>query len=177
MNFQGLSAEAFGSATLARGLLLAHAATLLAFAHLRWLAPTGGLPALAASALGRLGWGAAAPLRSPTPRAAALLLLEANLIGIAFARSLHFQFYAWYALSLPLLAWSARLPGGAAGRLLLLALLERIWNVYPPTRHASLQLHACHTALLIGLLAAPPPEWRPAARGRKASAATRRKAA
>jgi len=153
VNWQGLSSEQFASQAHARGLLLAHAAALLLFAHRRWAAAAGGLPGLARAAARALRGGAGAPL---PPRAVACVLLEANLVGVAFARSLHFQFYAWYAQSLPLLAWSAALPGGPAARLLLLAALERVWNVYPPSRAASAQLHACHALLLLGLLRAGP---------------------
>jgi len=39
-------------------------------------------------------------------------------------------------------------------KLLLLAVIEITWNVYPPTAHASLALNACHVVLLAGLLAA-----------------------
>jgi alpha-1,3-mannosyltransferase len=34
-----------------------------------------------------------------------LPLFSANLIGVAFARSLHYQFYVWYYHSLPYLLW------------------------------------------------------------------------
>ena len=34
------------------------------------------------------------------------MLFSSNLIGIAFARSLHYQFYAWYAHQIVFLAWS-----------------------------------------------------------------------
>ena len=40
----------------------------------------------------------------------ATTLFTANLIGIAFARSLHYQFYSWYFHMLPYLAWRTDLP-------------------------------------------------------------------
>lgn len=36
-------------------------------------------------------------------------LATSNLIGMTFARSLHYQFYSWYALQLPLLVWESAL--------------------------------------------------------------------
>ena len=38
-----------------------------------------------------------------------LILCTSNLIGITFARSLHYQFYSWYAWQIPLLIWASRL--------------------------------------------------------------------
>ena len=38
------------------------------------------------------------------------VLYTSNLIGILFARSLHYQFYSWYALQLPFLAWRTKYP-------------------------------------------------------------------
>lgn len=37
-------------------------------------------------------------------------LFVCNLIGITFARSLHYQFYSWYAHQVPLLVYLAKLP-------------------------------------------------------------------
>jgi len=38
------------------------------------------------------------------------VLFTSNLIGILFARSLHYQFFSWYAHQLPLIAWRTRYP-------------------------------------------------------------------
>lgn len=40
----------------------------------------------------------------------ATVLFTSNLIGILFARSLHYQFYSWYAHQVPFLAWRTNYP-------------------------------------------------------------------
>ena len=39
-----------------------------------------------------------------------LMLFTSNLVGMVFARSLHYQFYVWYFYSLPFLLWTTPLP-------------------------------------------------------------------
>ncbi|XP_037945262.1 lethal(2)neighbour of tid protein 2 [Teleopsis dalmanni] len=72
-----------------------------------------------------------------------------NLIGVACARSLHYQFYVWYFHSLPYLAWSTEFSLGS--RFLILGLIEMCWNTYPSTYFSSIALHLCHVVLLIGV--------------------------
>jgi hypothetical protein len=40
----------------------------------------------------------------------ATVMFTANLVGMAFARSLHYQFYTWYFHALPYLLWRTTLP-------------------------------------------------------------------
>jgi alpha-1,3-mannosyltransferase len=87
---------------------------------------------------------------------AAHTLWAANFIGVACARSLHFQFLPWYWHSLPLL-----LGGGGGGgglglplplRAALPLLVELAWNRHPPDAVSSLLLTAVHF-LIAGMLA------------------------
>lgn len=72
-----------------------------------------------------------------------------NLIGMACARSLHYQFYSWYFHSLVYLVFCTgyRKPF----MFLLLGLIEYCWNVYPSTTFSSTLLHFCHIILLFGV--------------------------
>lgn len=72
-----------------------------------------------------------------------------NFIGIVCARSLHYQFYSWYFHSLPYLLWSTNYS--VVVRLLILALIEMCWNVYPSTVFTSALLHICHIVVLYGV--------------------------
>lgn len=72
-----------------------------------------------------------------------------NFIGVACARSLHYQFYVWYFHSLPYLVWSTSYSLGV--RYLILGVIEYCWNTYPSTNLSSVALHLCHLALLMGV--------------------------
>ena len=101
----------------------------------------------------------------------ALILFSANLIGVTFSRSLHYQFYVWYFHSLPFLLWSTDLHLGIRSvvvtrfwvgmefffwsRIALLLLLEWGWNVYPSTMLSSVTLLTAHLVILIALYNQP----------------------
>lgn len=91
--------------------------------------------------------------RVPVPHCSQLLVLPlfmSNLVGVMFARSLHYQFYVWYYHTLHYLVWCT--PYSVKVRLLLLGLIEMCWNTFPSTMWSSATLHACHLVLLVGLL-------------------------
>jgi alpha-1,3-mannosyltransferase len=72
-----------------------------------------------------------------------------NLIGIVFARSLHYQFYSWYFHSLLYLVFCTGFRRPVI--FLLLGVVEYCWNVYPSTEISSGLLHLCHFVLLYGV--------------------------
>ena len=78
-----------------------------------------------------------------------LPLFMANFIGMAFARSLHYQFYVWYFHQLHYLLWCTALP--VKYKLLVLGIIEICWNTYPSTGWSSGWLHACHLVILFSL--------------------------
>lgn len=93
--------------------------------------------------------------------------MTSNLIGIIFARSLHYQFYSWYAQQIPFLAWRTKQPvaikyvyltpsrcmliADLHDRLALLAVIEYAWNVYPATNISSSVLLGANIILLRGI--------------------------
>lgn len=120
------------------GLLSVHAVLLLAAAYPFWQLLTG------YARICRSG--------KKAPFAVQLLLLPlfmSNFIGIAMARSLHYQFYVWYYHQLSYMLWCTPLPTKV--RLLLLGLIELCWNTYPSTDWSSALLHACHFVTIVAL--------------------------
>ncbi|KAJ3067951.1 dolichyl-P-Man:Man(5)GlcNAc(2)-PP-dolichol alpha-1,3-mannosyltransferase, partial [Podochytrium sp. JEL0797] len=78
-----------------------------------------------------------------------LTLFTSNLIGITFARSLHYQFYSWYFYTIPYLLFRTDLP--VAVKLAVFVAIEYAWNVFPSTVVSSGVLFACHVGVLVGL--------------------------
>lgn len=72
-----------------------------------------------------------------------------NLIGMACARSLHYQFYSWYFFSMLYLVFCTKFK--LPVRFLLLGVVEYCWNVYPSTGVSSALLHVCHVVILYGV--------------------------
>lgn len=89
-----------------------------------------------------------------SPADVAALFFESNLIGIILSKSLHYQFLAWYSLSIPLLL--LRNPtmhwGVAIGAMVA---IELCWNVYPSTPISSMVLFSLNLATLMHSLAVP----------------------
>ncbi|VUZ40367.1 unnamed protein product [Hymenolepis diminuta] len=81
-------------------------------------------------------------------------MFVSNFIGLAFSRSLHYQFYVWYYHTIPFLLWSAA-PLTNPIRFLIFGLIEMCWNVYPSTEASSLTLHICHAVILFTLAFSP----------------------
>ena len=141
VNMRMLPEDIFLSSNLSLWLLVAHVLDLFAFLSERWLAPAKKHLVEMMPALARL--------KSPftareevltslrvSPRYVLATMLTANNMGLLFARSLHYQFYAYLAWSTPFLLWHAGchplLIYGAWG------LQEWAWNVFPSTKASSL---------------------------------------
>jgi len=103
-----------------------------------------------------------------------LLLFTSNLIGITFARSLHYQFHSWYFHQVPFLlamggAWNSVILGYVniylfvesrrdyrqeklTFRAVLWSMIEYGWATFPSTTLSSGLLFTAHIIMLGGLL-------------------------
>lgn len=153
VNLAFLPPAIFASKRLALALLGAHVLVLLALADARWCRADGGLRATLARAA-RAARSGPQPVRELGAAEVVGVMMASNFVGVVFARTLHYQFYAWYFHSLPFLLWHAPMP--TAVRLCTFAAIECCWNVYPPSAHSALLLLGCHALLLAGLFAGEP---------------------
>ncbi|CCG82183.1 Dolichyl-P-Man:Man(5)GlcNAc(2)-PP-dolichyl mannosyltransferase [Taphrina deformans PYCC 5710] len=141
VNWRFIDEPTFRSREFAAVLMAGHLATLLVFAGTRWNRPSRrSLVALAVTSvqttLGVLfPTGRDRPMAEMTPAFILTTLSSANLIGILFARSAHYQFYAWFACSVPYLLHRSGLP--VPLQLGLWTAQEVAWNVYPSTNASS----------------------------------------
>lgn len=85
-------------------------------------------------------------------------MFTSNLIGMVFARSLHYQFYSWYFHTLPYLLFQSVWVAVQYAqfrthiRLILLATIEGCWLTFPSTENSSWSLLACHAVILMGIM-------------------------
>ncbi|TPX72367.1 dolichyl-P-Man:Man5GlcNAc2-PP-dolichol alpha-1,3-mannosyltransferase [Spizellomyces sp. 'palustris'] len=154
VNWRFMDESSFLSKSFANGLLAAHVLWLALFI-VKWCKPYGGLQNVLRSGFSRPG-----RVREKLPADHIMFIMfTSNLIGVTCARSLHYQFWSWYAHGLPYLVWRLRdrtslgvngLPA-ILGRVLILATLEYAWNKYPSTSLSSGLMLGCHLVLLVGL--------------------------
>lgn len=138
VNWRFVGEERFLSQEFSVALLIGHIGMLGIFAT-KWLRPSGlSIPEIImAVAKGK------EPLVNIqsvvasriTPTFVMTTILTANTIGMLFARSLHYQFFAYLAWSTPFLLWKSGIhPVLQYG---LWAAQEWAWNVYPSTEFSS----------------------------------------
>ncbi|KDQ16325.1 glycosyltransferase family 58 protein [Botryobasidium botryosum FD-172 SS1] len=151
VNWRFFSEETFLSSPFSKVLLAGHLMTLVAFAIGKWCAPDGGIWRVIDRGIKRPSRGAG--LARVDANQIAVIMFTCNVIGITFARSLHYQFYSWYAQQLPLLAWRTSYP--VFVRLLLLGCIEYSWNVFPSTPFSSALLLGSNVLLLGGIFFGP----------------------
>uniref|UniRef100_A0AC34PW60 Dol-P-Man:Man(5)GlcNAc(2)-PP-Dol alpha-1,3-mannosyltransferase n=1 Tax=Panagrolaimus sp. JU765 TaxID=591449 RepID=A0AC34PW60_9BILA len=91
-----------------------------------------------------------------------MILYSCNFIGVAFSRSLHYQFYSWYYHGIHFLILTGKTSIESSSKTLDLLgfilrpvfcfALECCWNTYPATDFSSKLLHFVHFVVLISLL-------------------------
>jgi len=139
VNWRFVGEGIFRSKAFSVFLLAGHASTLALFLASRWLRPTEKtIMELLRNTLKLeepLGKMQHAISIRVSPKYILTTMLTANAIGMLFARSLHYQFYAYIAWSTPFLLWRSGLhPAWQYG---LWAVQEWAWNVYPSTDASS----------------------------------------
>lgn len=134
VNWRFVGEDAFLSKQFSYTLLALHASVLLTFIFSRWLPATGKtMPDILRATFSSKGtgqnWG---PLfKGFSPKFILTSILTSNVIGLLFARSLHYQFYAYLAWSTPYLLWRSGLH--PILQYVLWAAQEWAWNVFPST--------------------------------------------
>ncbi|KAK4100779.1 glycosyltransferase family 58 protein [Parathielavia hyrcaniae] len=149
VNWRFVGEDVFLSRGFALALLGLHVVVLAGFVAGRWLKPARKplTQIVAPSLSGKSPFTQQeqrAISRDVTPRFIMTTVLSANAIGLLFARSLHYQFYAYLAWSTPFLLWRSGLH--PVLQYALWAVQEWAWNVYPSTRLSS--------GVVVGVLAA-----------------------
>ncbi|THH29639.1 hypothetical protein EUX98_g4553 [Antrodiella citrinella] len=150
VNWRFVDEDTFLSAPFARLLLAGHVGSLIVFGLFKWCRSDGGAFTLLKRGFQNRKQRKYSPALSiVSPDYVATVLMTSNLIGIIFARSLHYQFYSWYAQQLPFLAWRTKYP--VVVKLAILAGIEYAWNVYPSTDISSSILLGGNVLLLLGI--------------------------
>ena len=153
VNWRMLPEHVFLHKHLAQGLLAAHCLLLIVFMQRRWLRDQGGFLAVVQRFSSSHAWRQWQSRQRLAPDVTLTVVLASNYIGIVCARSLHYQFYAWYFHAVPYLLWRTRLH--TAARLCILVAIEACWNVFPSTPLSSSVLLGCHLILLAALWLGP----------------------
>ncbi|GMR36962.1 hypothetical protein PMAYCL1PPCAC_07157 [Pristionchus mayeri] len=148
VNWRFLPEEIFLDKRLHLFLLLLHLIAVFLFAFFMWFRTHGGLR----RAMEHLNHGIRTRFG---PSEAMYALFTSNLMGIIFARSLHYQFYSWYFHQLPFLLFYKTQPVNGkilfysiAVKSVVLLSIEWSWNTYPSTVLSSSLLHFAHLYIL-----------------------------
>ncbi|KAJ8597956.1 glycosyltransferase family 58 protein [Rhizopogon salebrosus TDB-379] len=147
VNWRFVDERTFLSSAWAKGLLLGHVTVLIAFGLFRWCRSDGGVAGVLVRGFRRPTLPAG--LAPVGPDYVATVLMTSNLIGIVFARSLHYQFYSWYSQQLPLLTQRTKFP--FVVQMAIMGAIEYAWNVYPSTPFSSGLLLVANSLMLLGI--------------------------
>lgn len=141
VNWRFIPEHIFLSSQFSSALVAGHVLTLLLFAGTRWNRPSRKTLAQLSLQTIRTTLGFLFPTGNDGPMAKLMpsfiltTLYSSNLIGILFARSAHYQFYSWFAFSMPFLLYKTGLR--RPFQLILWVAQEWAWNVFPSTPYSS----------------------------------------
>lgn len=142
VNWRFLGEEQFLSKEFSITLLMGHISALVLFITTRWLKPAEkpimNLIRTALRFQEPLGQRQHASSIAISPNYIMTTILTAITIGMLFARSLHYQFYAYLAWATPFLLWRSGLH--PIFQYILWGAQEWAWNVYPSTDISSLMV-------------------------------------
>jgi alpha-1,3-mannosyltransferase len=140
VNWRFVGEETFLSKEFSISLLIVHVCALVLFLFTRWLVPVGrpvsDMVARILRGQDPLAGVQQQVSRHVTPNYVLTTILTANVIGMLFARSLHYQFYAYLAWATPFLLW--RSGTHPVLQYALWFAQEWAWNVYPSTDSSSM---------------------------------------
>lgn len=156
VNWKFVPEETFSSDEFGYALLAGHIIFLLLFTFTRYLSPQ-----ITGKSIHQLFKDALSPTTKTVsknnllfdaengPRLILLIFATTNLIGVLFARSLHYQFLSWYSWLFPFLLYSS-------GSNVFLAVgmfffHEWCWNVFPATEQSSQVLIMILGTTLVGV--------------------------
>jgi alpha-1,3-mannosyltransferase len=146
VNWRFVGEEIFLSKEFSISLLVGHLSVLALFFTTRWLRPAEkpitdliGIALKFEEPCGKMQHAVSVRV---SPNYILTTILSANAIGMLFARSLHYQFYAYIALATPFLFWRSGMH--PVFQYALWAAQEWAWNVYPSTDASSM--------LVVGIL-------------------------
>eukprot|EP00796_Vickermania_ingenoplastis_P005134 gene5134-3685_t len=151
VNYQFLPAEIFKTPPFHAALLVATVAAYALVWRWRWrkrcIQTRAAFAVLYGKGNGKPGM---AQVKETTCLPHVLTLLESNVIGFAFSRSMHYQFYTWIFFSLLFVLYHTRLPAALA--------LSSFWavqygfEVYPPTPQSSVAVMAGTIVAVISII-------------------------
>ncbi|KAK9235426.1 ALG3 protein-domain-containing protein [Lipomyces kononenkoae] len=153
VNWRFVDEAVFLTPEFSQTLLIIHGCMLLFFIFTRWIKPsdmniiniiqTIAFPTPRPPAIQN------AILAKMTPEYILKTLFTCNLIGVLCARSLHYQFYSWFAWSLPYLlsvtGWNPLL------QVVVWVAEEWAWNIFPSTKLSSFVVVAANAIIIIGI--------------------------
>ena len=143
VNWRFIGEEIFLAKGFASILLLLTTISLLIFISTRWTRPSGAsLPSLLKPQLLLFSHRIEqAPVPSLPSSFVLITILTSMVLGLSFARSLHYQFFAYLGWSTPILLWKS---GMHPVLLYFVCLLQEwAWQQYPSTNLSSLAVVGC----------------------------------